>query len=129
MSLIEVAIATAIISFCLIALLGLFPIMLDTVGGSRERALSYRIYQIVSAELRSTPPTPASSSLSYHFDGDAFPAESDNEQYQATVELSLSSNLPPSSTNQSLIHARIAVKNTNTERTTLQRTIWIVKYD
>ena len=129
MTLIEIALAIGIISFCLVALIGLFPIMLDTVGHSRERALSYRIYQIVATELRSQPPNSTTANLSYDFDGEAFPAESGNEQYRVTVETSFPSALPPDVSNPSLTRARITIKNTVTKDTLLRRAIWVVKHD
>jgi uncharacterized protein (TIGR02598 family) len=56
-SLVEVAIAIAITSFCLIALFGLLPIGLKSNETSIEQSAANGILSEVTADLRATPPT------------------------------------------------------------------------
>ena len=56
-SLVEVAIAIAITSFCLIALLGLLPVGLKTNEASIEQTAANGILSEIAADLRATPST------------------------------------------------------------------------
>ncbi len=54
-SLVEVAMALGIASFCVIALLGLFPIGLNSTRNASEKASAMNLAMAVAADLKSTP--------------------------------------------------------------------------
>jgi len=68
-TLVEVAVAMAITSFCLIALLGLLPIGLKSSQASIEQTAANGILSELIADLRATPPTvpPGAAATSQQF--------------------------------------------------------------
>jgi Tfp pilus assembly protein PilV len=68
-SLVEVAVAIAITSFCLIALLGLLPVGLKSSQASIEQTAANGIISELTADLRATPPTvpPGAATASQQF--------------------------------------------------------------
>lgn len=71
MSLVEVAIAVGIVSFCLVSIMGLFPSMLSHVRESREKSLAQRMYQTATEDLHENPVS-AGGSRKYSFDSEGF---------------------------------------------------------
>jgi uncharacterized protein (TIGR02598 family) len=61
-SLIEVVLALAIMSFCLIVLLGLLPLSLATIKNASEETSGINVASMVVSDLKSTPSTNSASS-------------------------------------------------------------------
>lgn len=81
-SLVEVALAIGLFSFCLIALMGLIPVALQTSRNSINRNTTTRMLQSVRASLLSTPSstlaTNGSGSFLFDPEGNAWTTNSQN---------------------------------------------------
>ena len=106
-SLVEVTLALGIAAFCLIAILGLLPVGMNSNHTATEQTASIGILSAIAADLRATPPTsppggaaasaqyslaiPASpngssaQTLFFAEDGRSSPALSPNSRYRVTV--------------------------------------------
>lgn len=139
MSLIEVAIALGIISFCFVSIMGLFPTMLSAVRASREKTLSQRMYQTVAEDLHENPIV-AGSNREYSFDAEGFllgitPARAGQTfrnsalpgatlRYSGFASNNTPTTLPGSPVNSLLILSTIAITDTVRKTNILERPIW-----
>ena len=139
MSLIEVAIALGIVSFCFVSIMALFPTMLAAVRVSREKTLSQRMYQTVAEDLHENPIASGSNRV-YSFDTEGFllgitPARAgqtfrDSALPGATNRFSgyASNNnpttLPGSPANTNLVLSTISIRDTVRNTNILERAIW-----
>jgi len=60
-SLVEVVLALAITSFCLIVLLGILPVSLTTIKNASEETAGINVISTIVSDLKSTPSTNAAS--------------------------------------------------------------------
>lgn len=127
LSLVEVAIALGIVSFTIVALLGLFPSILSEIRESRENTVRARIFHAVEQDLLENPPAVAELTRDYYFDREGFSNSLPDAFFQATLEHAFDSTLPGGGTNGSLILSRVALINRVQNSTNLQRPIWSVR--
>lgn len=138
MSLIEVAIAVGIVSFCLVSLMALFPTMLKAVRESREKSLSQRMYQTITEDLHDYP-VGAGSNRIYTFDAEGFllaiaPPRSGQTfrsgvlRFEGQATNNVSATLPTNAINTNIVLSLIELTDTvrDPQRKTplLQRAIW-----
>lgn len=135
MSLVEVAIAVGLVSFCLVSLMGLFPTMLNTVRASREMTLTQRMYQTVSEDLHENP-LPSGQHRDYTFDEEGFllgitpvrPGQTfraGQTRFTAAASNAAAAPLLPSHVSKTLVLSRVVLKDTERNKTLLERPIWI----
>ncbi len=138
MSLIEVAIAVGIVSFCLVSLMALFPSMLKSVRESREKSLAQRMYQTVTEDLHNFP-VGVGSNRSYAFDAEGFllsivpprPGQTFRggiSRFQGEATNNITALLPANETNPSLVLSLIqltdTVRDPQKKSPLLQRAVW-----
>lgn len=139
MSLVEVAIAVGLVSFCLVSIMGLFPTMLKAVRESREKALAQRMYQTVTEDLHENP-VEAGQNREYTFDAEGFlltiaPARpgqtfrSGVTRFEGKATNNVTASLPTGSTNESLVLSLIQLTDKERKTTLLQRPVWTTWYD
>ncbi len=136
-SLVEVAMAVGIASFCLIGLIGIFPVMLNSIRESREKTLVSRMYQTVTDNLREVTPD-VKDTRTFDFDAEGFLLEASPgafqvarqgvKRYQASA-VTLAGTLPGSSASTNLILAKITIVNTVRNSTNLERPIWVARHE
>lgn len=122
MTLVEVALAIGLLSFCAVALMGLLPIMLNVSRESRETAIVARIYKAVVTDLQEDPQA-ASGAWYFNSRGVLLPSAQDSD-YRATT-----SGLQPSSisgsANPKIRMAQLIVENIHRGDTNLVRPIFL----
>lgn len=81
-SLVEVALAMGLLSFCVITLMGLIPVALQASRESMNKNMEIRMRQAVQAQLLAMPTSGLSTTGNYSFDPDGFLRDntSTNEQ-------------------------------------------------
>lgn len=136
-SLVEVAMAVGIASFCLIGLIGIFPVMLNSIRESREKTLVSRMYQTLNDSLRESTP-PIGEDRTNYFDAEGFllktgsglagMARQGEERYKATA-VSLAGTLPDSHSSTNLVLVKVTIVNTTRNTTNLERPIWIARHE
>ena len=139
MSLVEVAIAVGLVSFCLVSIMGLFPTMLKAVRESREKTLTQRMYLTVTEDLHENP-IEAGGSREYTFDEDGFllgiqPARpgqtfrSGTTRFTGHATNNAAATMPNSSANANLILSQIQLKDAVRKSTLLERPVWTTYHD
>lgn len=125
-SLIEVTLAVAIVSFCLIAILGLFPVGLNALRDSQEKAVMARIYQSMPEELSDKSP----GELKYSFDSEGFPVKPGTAGmgpfYQVIAAGSVTA-VPESGVNPNLMLWRISIVHVLSGATRFERAIYVAR--
>ena len=135
MSLVEVAIAVGLVTFCMVSLMALFPTMLNTVRESREKSLAQRMYQTVSEDLHENP-LGAGQNRNYEFDSEGFllaisplrPGQtfrSGTMRFTASATNTVRATLPTGHVSTVLVLSRMELKDTERKTTLLQRPVWI----
>ncbi|CAN5462124.1 hypothetical protein BH09VER1_BH09VER1_25580 [soil metagenome] len=134
-SLVEVAIALGIISFCLVALMGMFPVMLESIRQSREKTLVAEMFQTIAEDLRNTAPS-NNEKRTYEFDADGFLLTTNASRlvvrtnaevrYGAVADCTFAT-VPLSHGSSNLMLAQVLMTNKVRKGTNLQRPVWIVK--
>lgn len=139
-SLVEVAMAVGIASFCLIGLIGIFPVMLNSIRDSREKTLVSRMYQTVSDNLRESTPGNGTNAARQTFDfdsegfllktghGSAKMARQGEKRYEVEA-VSSAGTLPDTHSSTNLILAKITIVNITRNTTNLERPIWIARHE
>ena len=138
MSLIEVAIAVGIVSFCLVSLMALFPSMLKSVRESREKSLAQRMYQTMTEDLHNFP-VGVGSNRTYTFDAEGFllaiapprPGQTFRggvSRFQGQATNNVVATLPSNAVNTNVVLSRIQLNDTlrdpQSKRPLLQRAVW-----
>ncbi len=93
-SLIEVVLALAIMSFCLIVLLGLLPLSLATIKNASEETTGINVVSTVVSDLKSTPAT-AQTSPTYQL---SLPTATSSGNQSQTIYLDQSGGALPNAT-------------------------------
>ncbi len=104
-SLIEVVIALSIFSFGLVALLGLFPVGLETFRNSKQKVMHGEIIKLLSSEFSSMrfDQLDSLNGKTYLFAEDGTPVtNSTNSIYQAVVEILKTNTTLPTGNNSSV---------------------------
>ena len=78
-SLVEVAMAIGIFSFCLLSVMGLIPVALQASRSSMNKNIEVRILQAVRANLRNTPYSAMPSDGFFLFDADGGQLTNEND--------------------------------------------------
>lgn len=134
-SLVEVAIALGIISFCLVALIGVFPVMLESIRLSREKTLVAEMYQTIAEDLRNAAPTNSEKRI-YEFDLEGVLLTTNASHLivrsNATVRYGAAANcafatMPSGHAFTNLILAQVTMTNKARGGTNIQRPVWIVR--
>ncbi len=139
MSLVEVAIAVGLVSFCLVSIMGLFPTMLKAVRDSREKTLTQRMYLAITEDLHENP-VAAGAAREYTFDADGFllgivPARPGQTFREGTTRFTghatnnTAATVPDSFANDSLVLSQIELRDTVRKSTLLQRPVWTTYHD
>lgn len=139
MSLVEVAIAVGLVSFCLVSIMGLFPAMLKAVRDSREKTLTQRMYLAMVEDLHENP-VAAGSSREYTFDDDGFllginPARPGQTFRGGTARFTghatnnTAATVPDSFANDTLVLSQIELRDSVRKSTLLQRPVWTTYHD
>lgn len=139
MSLVEVAIAVGIVSFCLVSMMGLFPAMLKAMRESREKALAQRMYQTMAEDLHENP-VQAGQGREYAFDAEGFlleitparPGQNFREgvaRFSGQATNNVAATLATNSSNQNLILSRIKLTDSVRRSTLLERPVWTTYHD
>ena len=138
MSLIEVAIAVGIVSFCLVSLMALFPTMLKSVRESREKALAQRMYQTITEDVHDYP-VGAGSNRTYSFDAEGFllavvppkPGQTFRSgvlRYEGQATNNVTAPLPTNAANTNIVLSLIVitdmVRDPQRKSPLLQRAVW-----
>jgi uncharacterized protein (TIGR02598 family) len=112
-SLIEVAMAIGLLAFCMISILGLLPVTLNTSRQSIDKNAETRMLQTVRANLLQYPTStlPQESLFYFDADGSMLPTDSPpaNAFYSVTAATLPSTSLPDSQTSAKLRTARISI--------------------
>jgi len=134
-SLVEVAIALGIISFCLVALMGMFPVMLESIRQSREKTLVAEMFQTIAEDLRNTAPS-NNEKRAYEFDAEGFLLTTNASRlvvrsnaevrYGAVADCAFAT-VPTSHGSSNLMLAQVLMTNKVRKGTNLQRPVWIAK--
>ena len=134
-SLVEVAMAVGIASFCLIGLIGIFPVMLNSIRESREKTLVSRMYQTVIDNLRESSPGIGIDQTNF-FDAEGFLLQSGSagvarlgeKRYEARTRTSAGT-FPDAHSSTNLVLAKITIVNITRNSTNLERPIWIARHE
>lgn len=110
-SLVEVAIAIGILSFCMIPIMALIPVALKSSRQSMDRNTEIRMMQAVRAELLKAPFSTLSNSTTFFFDMDGFP-QTNAGYYKVTAAILPSTSLPSAQANSYLRTVQVFTVNT-----------------
>lgn len=111
-SLVEITMAIGILSFAMIAIMGLIPVTLKVSRDSIEKNLVLHMSQVVRADLSSQPFSTLAGSGTRYFDpeGEVLP-DAVGARYRADYQLTASTPLPDAQTAGKLTVARIEIRN------------------
>lgn len=115
-SLIEVTFAIGILSFCMIAIMGLVAVALGTSRQSIDKNLEARILQNIRSELLRKPFSGLPAEGKVVFDGEAYrleETESDESRkfYEATYKNLPKAVLPSEQTNAKVVTCKVSIVN------------------
>lgn len=115
-SLIEVAMAIGILSFCLISIMGLIPVALQTSRQSMNKNTEIRMLQAARAALLNTPYSALATNGYFSFDADGFLlSSSGSERYRVFYDNNPFTTLPGSGQSADrLTTTRLSFSNTVT---------------
>jgi uncharacterized protein (TIGR02598 family) len=122
-TLVEVALAVAMVGFAVITILGLIPVALEASKDSSDATATSLIAQQLSAELSSHvrasgkfSPTPAGTPLRYYYDVEGQPlnmsqsVQAARAYYLALVDIREFASPPAHTSSETLLHSRIVVR-------------------
>jgi len=114
-TLVEVAMAIGILSFSLVAIMGLIPVALQASKESIDKSLELEMLQVVRANLLNTPYSDLQDSGRFLFDADAAPvddgAEDAKVRYRVDYINAASTSLPSEQTALNLRTSRVRIQN------------------
>ncbi len=115
-SLVEVALAIGILSFCLVSMMGLIPVALQTTRQSMNKSTEIRIVQSVRAALLSTnfSVLPPSGSFSFDREGLMLTNVGGTEYYRVLFSSAKNTILPGNNTASRLATTQLIISNTVT---------------
>lgn len=116
-SLVEVTLSLGILSFCMVAIMGLLPIALNVTRQSMDKNIQTRILQTVRADLLQMPfseiANAGEDSLTYAFDTEGTfipPGSGTPAHYTATASPSRGVTLP-SETMDNIVTCKVTISN------------------
>lgn len=133
-SLVEVTLALGLVSFVLVSIFGLLPVLFDSMRDSGERAMVTRVYQAVAEDLMNHPASP-DSQRTYVFDPegmllslspqrDGGPAAREGEERFVALTAT-AGDIPSGAAHHShLTRTTITISNTVTGHPLIRRAIW-----
>jgi uncharacterized protein (TIGR02598 family) len=115
-SLVEVAVSIGILSFCMVAMLGLLPVALNSSRQSIDRICEIRMLETVRAALLKTPYSHLSGTTEFSFDVDGAllpETEGDGERLHFRIEAIFQSDtlLPAGQTAAKLVTAHVTIRD------------------
>jgi len=120
MTLVEVTLAIGILVYCGVSLMGMLPIMLNSMRESREATIMARIYQAVSSEVQEN----AGKNLApWFFNQEGL--QTTNGDYKATTNAPVSADLGGGVTNSDVRMVLFTLENTSRHTTNLVRPIFV----
>jgi|GEM_PF-4639139 len=131
LTLVEVAIAVGIVAFCLIAIVGLLPVMLEAVRSAREKGMTSRILEAVVRDVRDNKVS-AGASRTYEFNDEGFllrvtsgavPSSDTALAFYARVSAQ-EGVIPDASGNGKVLLSKVSIVNTVRNKLLLNRPMW-----
>lgn len=117
-SLIEVAMAIGIFSFCLISIMGLIPVALQTSRNSFDKSVEVRLVQSVKARLINQPYSTLPSGETFNFDSEGISTDAAADIHYSVTYVKVDSTvLPGSQSSEKLSTALLTISNVITSET------------